>query len=229
MNFRSLASGSSGNAYLLTFGEESVLIECGIPWKKVQEAMHFNTRRIRFCLVSHSHADHAGHIKEVLKAGIDVYGPSDIQDTWRICSHRFQFLHPEETVGGMGLIAKSFECVHDVPCYGWIIAHHGRDSWKAVYLPDTSYSPVRFGPGITHFLLSVNWSHETLSKDLNQKYRRHVLSSHMSLDTCKKLLMANDLSAVQEIHLLHLSDVNSDAEYFKSEVQKLTGKPVYVH
>ena len=50
----------------------------------------------------------------------------------------------------------------------------------------------------------------------------------MSLETCKKFLAAQDLSAVKAIHLLHLSDGNADAELFKREVQALTGKPVYV-
>jgi hypothetical protein len=41
-------------------------------------------------------------------------------------------------------------------------------------------------------------------------------------------MQANDLSKVQEIWLLHLSDGNSDADRFKREIQELTGKPVYV-
>jgi hypothetical protein len=50
----------------------------------------------------------------------------------------------------------------------------------------------------------------------------------MSLETCKGFLRANDLSRVQEIWLLHLSDANSDAARFKREIQELTGKVVYV-
>ena len=50
----------------------------------------------------------------------------------------------------------------------------------------------------------------------------------MSLETAKDFLRANDLTAVQEIWLCHLSDGNSDAERFKREIQALTGKPVYI-
>ena len=230
MEFRALASSSSGNCYLFTSGGESVLIEAGIPWKKVQQAMDFDTRGIRFCLCSHSHGDHARHVKDVLKAGINVYGPEDVGVTWGCsCHYRFYGVLKNE---GLGFLfptvdwrVRVFPCVHDVPCYGYLIAY---GTSKAVYIPDTSYSPVKFGPGVTHFLLSVNWSKETLSKDLNQEYRRHVVTSHMSLDTAKKLLAANDLSSVREIHLLHLSSENSDAEYFKREIAKQTGKPVYI-
>ena len=43
-----------------------------------------------------------------------------------------------------------------------------------------------------------------------------------------EMLKANDLSKVEEIHLLHLSSANSDAEGFKRQVQSLTGIPTYI-
>jgi hypothetical protein len=50
----------------------------------------------------------------------------------------------------------------------------------------------------------------------------------MNLQTVKGFLQANDLSRVQEIHLLHLSAANSDGVLFKREIQKTTGKPVTI-
>ena len=58
--------------------------------------------------------------------------------------------------------------------------------------------------------------------------RRRLLTSHFSLENVKEFLKANDLSKVQEIHLFHLSDGNSDADRFKREIMELTGKPVYI-
>jgi ribonuclease BN (tRNA processing enzyme) len=55
-----------------------------------------------------------------------------------------------------------------------------------------------------------------------------VIESHMSLSTCKDLLKANDLSQVNNIVLIHLSDGNSDAKRFEAEVQEVTGKTVHV-
>jgi hypothetical protein len=50
----------------------------------------------------------------------------------------------------------------------------------------------------------------------------------MSLQTCKELLTANDLSQVRNIVLLHLSSGNSNAKLFHQEITGLTGKPVTV-
>ena len=58
--------------------------------------------------------------------------------------------------------------------------------------------------------------------------KSRILKSHFSLENVKEFLKANDLSKVQEIWLLHLSDGNSNAERFKREIQELTGKMVFV-
>jgi hypothetical protein len=50
----------------------------------------------------------------------------------------------------------------------------------------------------------------------------------MSLDTCIKTLKANDLSLVNNIVLIHLSDSNSNEIEFKKEVKQATGKTVTV-
>jgi len=58
--------------------------------------------------------------------------------------------------------------------------------------------------------------------------KNRLLRSHMSLETCKDFLRLTDLSRVREIHLIHMSEGNSDALRFKKEIQALTGKPTYI-
>jgi hypothetical protein len=55
-----------------------------------------------------------------------------------------------------------------------------------------------------------------------------LLHSHMELSTAKDILMANDLSQVNEIILIHLSGNNSDPEVFVNEVSSVSGKPTYI-
>jgi phosphoribosyl 1,2-cyclic phosphodiesterase len=58
--------------------------------------------------------------------------------------------------------------------------------------------------------------------------RPRLLRSHFSLENVLEFLRANDLSKVEEIWLLHLSQSNSSEELFKKEVQAATGKPVFI-
>ena len=55
--------------------------------------------------------------------------------------------------------------------------------------------------------------------DINRVAR--TMKSHMSLENLIEFLKANDLSRVQEIHLLHLSDNNSSIPIIKREVLKV--------
>jgi len=42
------------------------------------------------------------------------------------------------------------------------------------------------------------------------------------------MLRVNDSNRLEEVHLLHLSDNHADEQFFKKEVQKIVGVPVYV-
>ena len=64
--------------------------------------------------------------------------------------------------------------------------------------------------------------------ELDRMLRYRILKSHLALETLLDFLRANDTSKVEIIYLLHLSDVNSDAELFKRKVQELTGKVVKI-
>ena len=82
-------------------------------------------------------------------------------------------------------------------------------------------------------MIECNYSKSILDKNIDESItpkfmRKRLIKSHFSLENVLEFLKANDLSKVQEIHLLHLSDSNSDEALFKQEVQKLTGKPVYI-
>jgi len=50
----------------------------------------------------------------------------------------------------------------------------------------------------------------------------------MSFATCKEALLANNLSGVNNIVLIHLSDGNSNAREFQRDIHNATGKTVHV-
>ena len=55
MEIKVLASGSSGNCYILQAEGNSIMLECGIPIKRIREGGGFRLHEIQACLVSHSH------------------------------------------------------------------------------------------------------------------------------------------------------------------------------
>lgn len=230
MQITPIASGSSGNAYHIQEGASQLLIECGLPIKKLREALSFNLSGIDACLVSHEHQDHAKAVPELLKAGVDVYASQGTIDALGLASHRLHGVGELErfTIGGWAVL--SFETQHDAAQpFGFVIAS-GSD--KLLYATDTFYLRYRF-EGLTHIMIECNYAADILAGnvaggDVHPALRRRIRRSHMSLQTVKEMLQANDLSQVREIWLMHLSSGNSDERRFKAEIEETTGKPTYI-
>ncbi len=58
--------------------------------------------------------------------------------------------------------------------------------------------------------------------------QERFLTSHMDLKSTKSVLKVQDLSEVQNIVLIHLSEPDSDKNLFAYQVSALTEKPVKV-
>lgn len=231
MDIKVLGSGSKGNCYVLGDGRSSILIECGLPWHKIQTGLAFLTYRIRACLVSHEHKDHSRAALDVLRAGIPLFASDGTIRALNLPSSG----HIYHRDSGIALVTKDwfiqgFPVEHDAAePWGFVIQNKGE---KVVYLTDTAYSRFRF-PNVTHFMVEANHSAEVLDQRIeagvtDRAMKPRLLQTHMSIETCKQLLLANDLSKCQGIWLLHLSDNHSDADHFKRTIQEATGVPTYI-
>lgn len=231
IDIKTLASGSSGNAYLIDDGHTQLLLECGILFREVQITTEFKTSSIAGCLVSHEHKDHTKGLKDVLKAGIDVYASQGTIDAEGINHHRLMPIKAKEQFKIGTWTILPFDVEHDVAePLGFLLMNQQGE--KLLFATDTYYVRYRF-KGLTHIMVECNYSMDILNENIAsgsvpEIMRRRLMRSHFSLENVKEFFKANDLSRVQEIHLIHLSNNNSDAEMFKRKIQALTGKPVYV-
>jgi phosphoribosyl 1,2-cyclic phosphodiesterase len=232
MKLKILNSNSAGNAYLLGNDQEALLIECGIRWQLIKQAMNFNLRRVVGCLVSHNHQDHCKAAKDVLAAGLEVYASRGTHEAiGTIIHHRAMVLSAGKEQGIGGFRVLPFDVKHDAAePLGFMISH--RETGNILFLTDSYYVEYTFRD-LHNVIIEANYESEILDQRLSTGstpgfLRDRVIQSHMSLDTCKKTLMANDLSRVINIVLIHLSDSNSNARRFKREVEEETGKRVWI-
>jgi phosphoribosyl 1,2-cyclic phosphodiesterase len=234
MVLKIINSNSAGNSYILeSESGEALLIECGLRFEKIKQALNYRIDRVAGCLVTHSHGDHSKAVKDVLKAGINVWATAGEHDAMGTAMHHNSRLvtplHKPVPVGSFDVMA--FKVIHDTPApVGYMIKHE--ECGTVLFLTDTVYSPFRFA-GLSNVIVEANYCQTILDRRLeageNPKFLHdRVIQSHMSIAHCKDLLKANDLSQVNNIVLIHLSDGNSDAKRFKREVQELTGKTVHI-
>jgi len=232
ITFTSIASSSAGNAYIVgAEGLTPLLLEAGIPIKKLREAFKFGLSGIAGCLISHEHGDHSKAVKDLLKSGVDCYMTSGTAGALGVADH-----HRVSMVGKMSAFrigawtVRPFALEHDAadPC-GFLIGH-GTDS--LLFIPDTAYMEHRF-KGVTQIAMECNHIGDLLSEnivsgDVAKTVGHRVRRNHMSLETAIRMLKANDLSRCRAIYLLHLSDTNSDEARMKKDVQEATGIPVTI-
>ena len=55
MQIEVLGSSSKGNAYLVSDGQTSLLLDCGLPYAEMQEKSGFKISQVSGCLISHLH------------------------------------------------------------------------------------------------------------------------------------------------------------------------------
>lgn len=225
MHFESFYSSSAGNLYRVSDGKTSLLIECGVPISKIRQALKHRLSDVAGCLLSHSHEDHSRAAKDLMEHATELHCSMETAQALSLSSHRLHIINPGEQFNVGTWTVVPFETEHDCPgSLGFLVAGPGG---KLLFATDTFFIRTRFA-GLTHIAIECNWSKETLDPNIDSAVKRRLMRSHMSLETCEAFLEVQDLQKVREIWLLHCSDSNSDAEYFRDEVMKLTGKPVHV-
>jgi len=230
LTFKSFASSSKGNLNTLSDGETYIMLDCGLPWKQVQKDLNFQASRFSGICLTHQHKDHSAGIIDAMKAGQDIYLLPETREALGLAGHRIHeidLLH-QFKIGSFAV--KAFPLKHDVPNCGFLFANSKGE--RAVYITDTPYCPYRFPPLHT-IAIGVNYSMDILRGNISngltdRAMKTRLIRSHMSLQTLESFLVANDLSRLQKVHLLHLSDRNSSAAIFKQKIQEVTGKEVIV-
>jgi len=231
MDIKILASGSSGNAYHISDGKTSLLLDAGISIKRIQIGIGFRLSQVSAALISHEHNDHCKAVPDLIRAGVDIYAPDEVYAAKQVTGPRCRSAEPMRKIQIGSFTVMPFDCQHDVTNYGYLIKSHVTGE-QLLYFTDTYYVKYTF-PGCDYIMAECNYSIEAINGSIAAGYlpvelKKRLVQSHMSIDNLLDMLKANDLSKIKQIYLLHLSDNNSREEEFKESVQRLVGCEVYV-
>lgn len=232
MIFQSLASSSSGNAYLVSDGKTHILIECGLSHKKLQQACGFKLTSLDAVLISHEHKDHSQCVDKILSSGIPVYLsqgtaralelPEKLLDlaTEMVAGEQF-------TVGTM--VIKPFSTFHDAQEPMGFVMQSTVDWDVFAFATDTVNLPYNF-PGVNILAVEANFQQDILdrSERMPEKTKKRVSNTHMEIDKLCECLRRMDLRSCRELWLLHLSSAMSHEGQFVYKVQRAVPRWVQV-
>lgn len=232
MDIKIIASGSTGNSYLVSDGKSRLLIEAGVPLATMQRGCGYTLTTCAGCLISHNHGDHAGHAKAVLNKGVDIFTSAGTIAAVGLSGHRVHAVTSREP-----FIVGTFECMsfdveHDAPEPFGFLLRSTVTREKLLYFTDTPMLRYQFR-GVTIMMAECNYDRDTLmnavecgSTPVESVHR--LCDSHMGLDALLEILSANDISDLRKIYLIHLSNRHANEKRIKKAVQAATGVEVIV-
>lgn len=231
MFLKIISTGSVGNSYVLESDNEALLIELGVNFNLIKQSVNYNLSKISGAIISHCHLDHAKGMKQALDNGIECYSSQGTFQSLNIKHHNAKIIKSKQAfqIGNFKILP--FNVHHDVnEPLGFFIDHE--ETGRVLFVTDTTYIDYTF-PNLNNIIIEANYCEEIIKDKLGNTWqgeflKNRILKSHMSLNTCRDTLLANDLSQVQKIVLIHLSDSNSDERKFKKVIEEATGKIVHV-
>ena len=219
MKLHTIRSGSSGNCYILESNNRKILLDLGVRWKEILNAIDYDLSAIDFALVDHAHQDHALSVPQAVRNGIPCYGNAEkctpLPDrTWTDISGWKILPIPIHHTNNDG---------SDCPNQAFVIQ---KDGERLLYMQDWQFCRYRLPQlKINHFVIGINYTEIPEGEN-----RDHVLHGHASLDTAKEFLLTNMTDRIRSVIATHLSELNADPDKIYRELVNITpdGCLVYI-
>lgn len=235
MKFCSLYSGSSGNSIFVGSEKAKILIDAGLPGKKIDEALNSigqNPSEIDGIFITHEHIDHIKGVGVLSrKYDIPIYAP---HDTWvamentigKIKEHNIKIMDRRSIVSIKDIEIKSFIIPHDAasPVGYTVNLNNKRASIATDFGTFTKeiYDNIKESDII---LLESNYDPNMLDMGpypYQLKQRIKGIEGHLSNDDCGKAIVEivkNGLG--KKIILGHLSNTNNTPDLAEISVKEI--------
>lgn len=210
-------SGSSGNSLAIYDSKNNyILVDLGLPFKKIISNLNYDLSNCQFALASHAHlADHTKSLDKFIEYGIPCYANKDVCENHLGCQELPKVLK----IGGFKV--QHFDLVHNVPNTAFII--DTIDGVRILYCTDTEYIPKRV-KGVHYAIIECNHDYDCMIDNaMEDKFSMSHHENHQSLDNCIDYLKQIYSVNLQGIILWHLSQTNINAVKAKKKVQEELG------
>ena len=210
MKLKCIATGSSGNCYLLQADSgETLILDCGIPIKEIKKGLNWNIKDVVGVLCTHRHLDHSKSLNDFKAMGIPICKPYEALLMNQFLANSYFTARTFDLTTVDGRWTHTDANGEPCPIYGFLITH--KEMGRMLYITDCEVIKWKF-KDINHILLGVNYDKDLVDTD-NPK-ANHVFKGHLSIDTACDFVKANDSDSLQNVIMCHLSSENSDKDSF---------------
>jgi phosphoribosyl 1,2-cyclic phosphodiesterase len=228
LRIRSLASGSSGNAYLVEAGDQLLLVDCGIGIRQIHGALSAWDRTISELtglIISHEHTDHVRALPSFSGLRTHFFATRGTSEALGLPGNRTTRLAYRTPTELGSLVVTAVQTSHDAaePC-GLLIESSFGVIGLITDLGSVNDEICGVAAGCDLLILESNHDRDMLrSGPYPAHLKRRVASNvgHLSNDQASGLLfeVASDANGPSEVWLAHLSATNNTPGAAKTAVQ----------
>lgn len=209
-------SSSQGNSYILDCGEESLLLELGVNFKSILKSMDYERgmEKVKACIVTHQHQDHAKYIPEALERGLPVYSCGEVASKYD--GVKVIPTGVKTKIGGFKV--QPMNVPHSCECYAYLIEHPSFG--RLLFATDCTSFRYKI-KNLNHVFIEANYSEDIILDNIvNNRNRRSHYENHMEIGDTISALQNNYGVSLQTVCLIHLSDGNADEKRFRDMVSE---------
>jgi phosphoribosyl 1,2-cyclic phosphodiesterase len=224
LRFASLSSGSSGNSYLIGYGDKNILIDAGISNKRIRdglESLGIDAESLSAIFVTHEHSDHIQGLKVFLKkTPVPVYASfgtlSELANRECVPHELMHVVKPYESIKIGELDVFAHPSFHDTlePFWYKVTTPEG----SVAVVTDIGHVEQEMGyvlSGLRAILIEANHDINMLETGpYTFALKRRILSDtgHLSNEACGRFLCDILHDGLESIALGHLSKENNYPE-----------------
>ena len=140
MKIKIISSGSKGNCTYLESGSTRILIDVGINYNFLKNALdeeNIDINSINGIIISHVHKDHVGGLSSVIKkVNTNVFIKGELEKELKKIIPKENIIIVDDNFDINDFKITTFNTSHDVPNSGYILED---DNSSFVYITDTGY------------------------------------------------------------------------------------------
>ena len=235
MRFISFASSSKGNCALISYKNTNVLVDCGIPKKKIVECLNqynLTLNDIDCIFITHQHTDHISGLQSILKDNdikivsqrdtlkfianfLDEKGVKVNLDNFKIVSP-INILNDNSCMSVGDIKFYPLKGCHDVPSlyYKFVLG----DTVVAILTDMGKYNEynLRTLADVEYLMLECNYDNDMLMDNSYPSFLKHRIlgaGGHLSNINCSEIIMSIANDKLKEVYLSHISEDSNSEEY----------------
>lgn len=219
-----IASGSTGNCTVLRDEHSAIMLDAGIPFKKIQKSLRYKLPE--YVLITHEHEDHAhkSTIEELLLRGAEVFMTAGTMNALGL--EESYNLHIITDVAQVpGYTFRAVKVQHDA---AEPVAFEIESKDECIlYLTDAGEIPNI--SGFTKIIIETNYFESQLkASGIDEGQRSRIAANHLAVEKVaayfESLKERNLLSGLQEVHLIHISARHGEGTAMKALIRSAVGE-----